>query len=88
MYTLQVNPKLDRKFAKLARKNPSQMRIINRKVAEILDDPHPYKILHAPLHHLRRVHIDSSFVLTFSIDEENKKVVLEDYDHHDRIYIE
>ena len=34
----------------------------------------------------KRVHIDKHFVLIFSVDEENKIVALEDYDHHDKIY--
>jgi mRNA-degrading endonuclease RelE of RelBE toxin-antitoxin system len=34
---------------------------------------------------LRRVHF-GSYVLVFSIDEKNKTVVLEDFDHHDEIY--
>lgn len=35
---------------------------------------------------IRRVHIDKSFVLTYSIDEENRTVILENYDHHDNIF--
>jgi mRNA-degrading endonuclease RelE of RelBE toxin-antitoxin system len=35
---------------------------------------------------MRRVHIDKSFVLVFSIDETEKTVIIEDYDHHDKIY--
>jgi len=38
------------------------------------------------MQHLKRVHIDKSFVLVFSVDESNKKVIIEEYDHHDRIY--
>jgi mRNA-degrading endonuclease RelE of RelBE toxin-antitoxin system len=33
----------------------------------------------------RRVHF-GSFVLTYFIDEKNKTVILEDFDHHDEIY--
>ncbi|MBI4176613.1 MAG: hypothetical protein HY518_05385 [Candidatus Aenigmarchaeota archaeon] len=42
--------------------------------------------LRAPLQHLRRVHINTHFVLTFSIDEKTRTVILEDFDHHDNIY--
>ena len=49
-------------------------------------DPYHYKKLSRPLQHLRRVHIDKSFVLIFSIDESKKLVIIEDYDHHDQIY--
>lgn len=86
MYGLRVREELDGKFAKLAKKDPSQLEIINKKVEEILRDPHRYKNLRAPLNDWKRVHIDRHFVLTFSIDEESKTVILEDYEHHDRIY--
>ncbi|MEE9565104.1 MAG: hypothetical protein V3V63_05290 [Candidatus Hydrothermarchaeaceae archaeon] len=86
MYGLKVREGLDKKFAKLAKKNPSKLEIINKKVLGILRDPHRYKNLQAPLSDWKRVHIDKHFVLTFSIDEKSKTVVLEDYEHHDRIY--
>lgn len=62
------------------------MDIILKKVAEILADPGRYKNLRAPLEDWKRVHIDRHFVLCYSIDENQKVVTLEDYDHHDRIY--
>ena len=86
MYDLYIRPKLDKKFAKLAKKNPKQLEIIFKKVEEIVKNPHHYKNLRAPLQHWKRIHIDASFVMTFSIDEETKKVILEDYEHHDKIY--
>ncbi|MEE8402340.1 MAG: hypothetical protein V3R93_01160 [Candidatus Hydrothermarchaeaceae archaeon] len=86
MYNLKVRERLDKNFTKLAKKNPGQLESINRKVLEILKNPHRYKNLRAPLNDWKRVHIDRHFVLTFSIDEESKTVILEDYDHHDRIY--
>ncbi len=57
-----------------------------KKVAEIVTNPQHYKNLRSPLNHLKRVHVDSNFVLTFSVDELTKKITLEDYDHHDNIY--
>ncbi|MFH1072424.1 MAG: type II toxin-antitoxin system RelE/ParE family toxin [Nanoarchaeota archaeon] len=86
MYALDVRPSLDKKLAKLAKRNPRQLDVITRKSEEIAKNPHHYKNLRAPLQHLRRVHIGGSFVLTFSVDEERKRVVLEDFQHHDRIY--
>jgi YafQ family addiction module toxin component len=77
---------LDRKFAKRAKKDSAQLKIINKKVEGILRDPHRYKNLRTPLNDWKRVHIDRHFVLTFSIDEESKTVILEDYEHYDRIY--
>ena len=53
---------------------------------EIVEDPHRYKNLRVPLNNWKRVHIDRHFILTFSIDETAKIVILEDYEHHDKIY--
>jgi YafQ family addiction module toxin component len=86
MYNLIIKEELDIKFEKLAKKNKKQLEIISSKVAEILENPHMYKNLRAPMNHLKRVHIDKHFVLVFSIDEKSKTVILEDYNHHDNIY--
>ncbi len=87
MYSLEVRESVDRIFSKLAKKNPKQMRIIDKKIQQVLENPLHFKPLRAPMQHLRRVHIDKSFVLTYSVDEQNKIVIIEDYDHHDNVYI-
>ena len=86
MYSLDIKPSLKKKLIKLAKKNPKQVEIIYSKVEEIVKNPHRYKNLRAPLNHWKRVHIDKHFVLAFSINEETKTVILEDYEHHDNIY--
>jgi YafQ family addiction module toxin component len=86
MYTLSIRPSLKKKLEKLGSKNPKQAEIIAKKSEEIIIDPQRYKNLRTPLHHLKRVHIDRHFVLTFSIDEETKTVILEDFKHHKKIY--
>ncbi|AKB26267.1 hypothetical protein MSMTP_2798 [Methanosarcina sp. MTP4] len=86
MYNLKIRAELDYKFEKLAKKNKKQLEIILNKADEIIQDPHRYKNLRAPMNHLKRVHIDKHFVLVFSVDEEVKTVTLEDYAHHDNIY--
>ena len=86
MYSLDVRPELDRKFNKISRKNRKQYEIIMKKAEEIIKNPQHYKNLRAPLQHWKEVHIDKHFVLTFSVDENSKKVTLEDFDHHDRIF--
>ena len=55
-------------------------------MGQILADPHHFKPLRAPLQNLRRVHLEGSYVLVYSIDEKNRLVVIEDYAHHDKIY--
>jgi len=86
MYTLKIKPDLESTLKKLAKKNKKQVGIILSKVEEILENPHRYKNLRAPLNNWKRVHIDRHFVLVFSIDEENRSITLEDYSHHDDIY--
>ena len=68
------------------KKNPKQAEIIAKKSEESVLNPHRYKNLRSPLGHWKRVHIDKHFVLTFSVDENTKTVILEDFDHHDNIY--
>ncbi len=87
MYSLEIRESVDKIFSKLVKKNPGQMRIIEKKIQQIREKPLRFKPLRSPKQHLRRVHIDKSFVLTYSVDKQNKTVIIEDYDHHDNIYL-
>ena len=64
MYRLAIKEKLDKKFRKLQRKDKEMLRLIERKVQDILEDPYRFKPLKKPLQNKRRVHIGGSFVLT------------------------
>ncbi|MBU2639278.1 MAG: hypothetical protein KKG75_01060 [Nanoarchaeota archaeon] len=86
MYKVNTSPTIDKIFYKLSKKNPKQLKIISKKIEEILENPQHYKNLRKPLQYLKAVHIDKHFVLTFSVDENKKTVTLEDYDLHDKIY--
>ena len=86
MYFLDVKSEADKIFKKLSKKNPQQLMIINKKINEILNDPHRYKFLRKPLHGFNRVHIDKHFVLVFKVDHEKKVVDIYYYDHHDYVY--
>ena len=86
MYTFEIREHLDRIFHKIGKKNQKQLDTIYKKIAEVVENPQHYKNLRKPLQHLKSVHIDKSFVLLFSVDERNKKIVFEEFDHHDRIY--
>jgi YafQ family addiction module toxin component len=85
MYTLETRAHVDKIFKKLAKRNPSQMETIAEKIQEILEGPRRFKPMHFPLAGMRRAHI-GSFVILFSIDEQRNTVILEDYEHHDRVY--
>ena len=85
MHALEVRQHVDRIFRKLSKKDGKQMEAIYKKINEILNDPHAFKPMHFPLSGMRRVHF-GSYVLLFSVDEQRKTVVLEDYEHHDSVY--
>ena len=87
MYYLDIKPEADKIFQKLAKKNPHQLKIIDKKLTEIRLNPnHGYKFLRSPLQTFNRVHIDKHFVLIFKINHADKAVVVYYYDHHDNVY--
>ena len=86
MYTLDIKEEVDKIFRKLAKKNPRQLMIINKKILEIRNSPYGYKHLRKPLQGFSRVHIDKHYVLIFKIDKENKTIEIFYFDHHDQVY--
>jgi len=85
MYALNVKEGVDRTFARMGKKDRKRLEAVAKKVEEILEDPHRFKPLRAPLQNTRRVHI-GPFVLVYEIDEERKVVTLLDFEHHDAVY--
>ena len=85
-YDLDISDELEKIFTKLAKKNKKQLFIIHKKVEEIRENPYHYKPLCGDMKGARRVHINSSFVLIYEIDEEDKIIRLLDCNHHDNIY--
>ena len=77
-----------KKMRILFKKDKKRYMILLKKMEEILscDDVTHYKNLRAPLQHLKRVHIDSHFVLVFRFDESIDSILFYDLDHHDNIY--
>lgn len=86
MYNYELRKSVEKIFFKLAKKDPGQLEIIFKKIDEIVINPYRYKNLRKPLQHLKRVHIDSNFLMVFSINERTKTIIIEDYNHHDNIY--
>jgi YafQ family addiction module toxin component len=86
VYRLAIKESLDKKFKKLQKKDKETLRLIDRKVQDILEDPYRFKPLRKPLQNKRRVHVSGSFVLIYEINEKEKIVTLFDFDHHDNIY--
>ncbi|HLC85411.1 MAG TPA: type II toxin-antitoxin system mRNA interferase toxin, RelE/StbE family [Candidatus Nanoarchaeia archaeon] len=85
-YVLDIPEEIDKIFLKLGKRDKIQLEAIHKKIKQILQDPHHFKPMRGDMKGSRRVHIDSSFVLTYEIDEVNKVVKVLDYDHHDNIY--
>ena len=86
MYDIEFRRSVEKIFFKMAKKNPKQLDIVLKKIDEIRSDPNRFKNLKRPLQHMKRVHVDKSFVLVFSVNESKNTVIIEDYDHHDNIY--
>ena len=86
MYALDIKPSVDKIFKKLAKKDREQLRRIGNKIEQILANPYHAKPLKYPLDGFRRVHV-GSFVITYTIHEQEKVVEIFDYDHHDNIYL-
>jgi len=84
-YSFEIKPELERILKRLKKKNPLMFRRILKKIPEIIEHPHHYKSLSKIMAGVRRVHFDP-YVLTFAINEKEKKVEFLDFDHHDNIY--
>jgi YafQ family addiction module toxin component len=86
MYKLSIESDFKKKLGKLFKKDRKRYEIVMKKMEEILQNPHHYKPLSHDMKHLHGVHVDSSFVLVFSINENDEIVLFVDIDHHDKIY--
>lgn len=84
-YELVIPEHLDKLFFKLSKKDKLQFEILTRKIEEILKEPYRFKPLTGNMTGQRRTHI-RNFVLTFEIMENEGKIKLLDYAHHDEIY--
>ena len=85
-YQSRIQPDLEKKLIKLLKKGKKQYERVFKKMNEIVQNPYIYKHLRYNMKGERRVHIDS-FVLTFSIKEDENVVIFLNYDHHDKIYL-
>lgn len=81
-YSLDIRPRC---FKDLKKLDKSEYDRIERKMREVIESPHHYKPLRAPMQHMRRVHV-GHFVLIFTIDEQSRTVIFERYAHHEEAY--
>ena len=89
-FKFDFSDRLRGKLSKLAKKDHRRSHILQKKVAEITGSDDTtighYKNLRYGLSNLKRVHVDSSFILTFEVDTKRRTIIFMDFDHHDNIY--
>jgi len=85
-WQLEVSPEFVRDYRKLCKKDAILRTAVDKKVAQILQQPLRYKPLRGPLKGVRRVHVASSFVLLFEPREQKRTVRLLRLAHHDEAY--
>ncbi|MBI4981228.1 addiction module toxin RelE [Candidatus Woesearchaeota archaeon] len=90
MFDYELTEELKAIIKKLNQKDRKKSLIIAKKVEEIISNDlksiDRYKNLRSPLQHLKRVHIDQHFVLTFQVNKEKNFILFVDFDHHDNVY--
>lgn len=88
MREFSIEEDLRKNLSKISKKDKILYNAIMNKIEEILtcEDVNHYKNLKKPLQDFKRVHVKSSFVLTFKYIESEDKVVFYRLKHHDDIY--
>ena len=81
MREFEIDCDLKKILKKLIRKDRVRYEIIMKKIYELLncENVNHYKNLRKPLQHLKRVHIDSHFVLTFRYIEKEDTIIFYDF---------
>ena len=90
MFDFNLSDELKLIIRKLIKKDKKRVKIINKKIREIVnrnkESIQSYKNLKHDLKDFKRVHIDGSFVLVFKVDIPSNFVLFVDFDHHDKVY--
>ena len=90
MFDFDLSDELKLIVRKLSKRDHKKVEIINQKIKEIINCDSQsidhYKNLRRDMKYLKRVHIDSHFVLTFSVNKEQNFIIFVDFDHHDEAY--
>ncbi|MDD3159959.1 MAG: addiction module toxin RelE [Candidatus ainarchaeum sp.] len=89
-FDFDLSNELKEKIQILSKKDRNRLKILKKKMDKIINSDEitiqNYKNLRNNLSDKKRVHIDKSFVLTFSYFKENNFILFVDFDHHDKIY--
>ncbi len=85
-WKLQVNAEFKRDYRKRCAKGAAFRQAVDKKVAQIRENPLHYKPVRRTLHGLRRVHVMGSFVLIFEPVKGGGVVRWLRLAHHDEAY--
>jgi mRNA-degrading endonuclease RelE of RelBE toxin-antitoxin system len=90
MFDFELSETLKLKIRKLVKKDRKKAEIISKKIREIANSDaitiQHYKNLKREMKELKRVHIDTHFVLTFRVYLQHNYIVFTDFNHHDDAY--
>lgn len=84
-YTIQFNAALETTLQKLKKKDSSLYQRVVHKIIEVSENPEMGKPLRNVLRGKWRVHV-GSFVLVYTINQENEMVIFLAFEHHDKVY--
>ncbi len=89
MHKYEIKSSLLKKLKKIKNKDKTSYNNILNKIKEIINsnDINHYKNLRKPLQDLKRVHINTHFVLLFKYNKKEKIIEFIDYAHHDEAYL-
>ena len=85
MYSISIRNGLITKLKKLRKKDPVAHARILKKIGELKKNPELGKPLRYSMKNIWRMHI-GHFVITYEINENEKIIILVDYEHHDKAY--
>ena len=85
-WDLETSPEFQGDYRKHCRKNAAFRAAVDKKVAQMAENPLRYQPLKPPLAGVRRVHVAGSFVILFEPDRSRKTIRLLRLAHHDEAY--
>lgn len=85
-YLIRPTDTVAKQLKKIAKKKHAVYNELLKRLSEISENPYKYKPLGNVLTGQRRVHIATSFVLRYAVDEATKTVWLIRFGHHDEAY--
>ena len=85
-WLFEVSPEFEEDYRKTCGRNAGFRQAVDKKIAQILEDPTRYKPLRAPMQGSRRVHVAGSYVIVFEPNPARHTVRFLRLAHHDEAY--